>query len=210
MKRIISLLIVLSLLCVTTGCSDRNSKGSSNNSENENINDTIPGTDIKSMNELMDECKRKNKRVFVSISVFILLVIVVVTAVFLGAFKRLYSNRLTYYLREYNIDLSDQNYIITDFYHENAFTESWSLFSVRFSDDMTVDLLNVENFIEGVDSETSLWINCLKREDKLKSLSSNNSLKSTTLYNSKNKTDHPLFVIYDSTLDQYHFIFVSY
>ena len=45
MKRIISLLIVLSLLCATTGCSDRNSKGSSNNIENENIGDTIPGTD---------------------------------------------------------------------------------------------------------------------------------------------------------------------
>jgi len=50
MKRIISLLIVLSLLCVTTGCSDRNSKGSSNNSENENFNDTIPGTDTDDNN----------------------------------------------------------------------------------------------------------------------------------------------------------------
>ena len=50
MKRIISLLIVLSMLCVTTGCSDRNSKGSSNNGENENINDTIPGTDTDDNN----------------------------------------------------------------------------------------------------------------------------------------------------------------
>ena len=50
MKRIISLLIVLSLLCVTTGCSDRNSKGSSNNIENENIGDTIPGTDTDDNN----------------------------------------------------------------------------------------------------------------------------------------------------------------
>lgn len=163
------------------------------------------------MNELMDECKMKNKRVFVSITVlFILLVIVVVTAVFLGAFKRLYSNRLTYYLREYNIDLSDQNYIITDFYNGNAFTESWSLFSVRFSDYMTVDLLNVENFIEGVDSETSLWINCLKSEDKLKNMSSYKTVKSKTLYNSKNNKDQPLFIIYESSVDQYHFIFVSY
>ena len=50
MKRIISLLIVLSMLCVTTGCSDRNSKGSSNNGENENINDTIPGMDTDDNN----------------------------------------------------------------------------------------------------------------------------------------------------------------
>ena len=50
MKRIISLLIVLSMLCVTTGCSDRNSKSSSNNIENENIGDTIPGTDTDDNN----------------------------------------------------------------------------------------------------------------------------------------------------------------
>ena len=47
---------------------------------------------------------------------------------------------------------------------------------------MTVDLLNVENFIEGVDSETSLWINCLKSEDKLKNMSSYKTVKSKTLY----------------------------
>ena len=45
MKRIISLLVALSLLCTITGCSDRNSKSNSNDIENENIGDNIPGTD---------------------------------------------------------------------------------------------------------------------------------------------------------------------
>ncbi|MCR5323186.1 MAG: hypothetical protein K6E85_07950 [Lachnospiraceae bacterium] len=49
MKKFISLLIVLSFLCVITGCSDRNSKDKSDNMEN-SIDDTIPGTDTDDNN----------------------------------------------------------------------------------------------------------------------------------------------------------------
>ena len=110
---------------------------------------------------------------------------------------------------EYGLDLSGQDFEMINYYYENAFTEFWYVYTVSFPTGSALSYdLNPETYRSGVTSETKVWLDSLVQSHGIKQLSPDPELRSKVIYNSQNDRLQ-LHIVYDSSLDLYHFIFVA-
>ena len=110
---------------------------------------------------------------------------------------------------EYGLDLSGPDFEMINYYYENAFTEFWYVYTVSFPAGSALSYdLNPETYRNGVTSETKVWLDSLVQSHGIKQLSPDSDLRSKVIYNPQNDRLQ-LHIVYDSSLDLYHFIFVA-
>ena len=117
-------------------------------------------------------------------------------------------------MNRYGFSVDNTDYRITDFYHENSFTEQRYYFAVNFANDYPELPVLLDGLSDKMDETTVLEINGVEqilkeRDAKFPTIGcSGVALKSKIIYLEGSNKQRYLIVIYDQETDLFHFLSV--